>query len=234
MSDDNFLERWSRRKREAAQQRKQATVPDETANERTNDAAAKEGAASALKAQDAETPFDPASLPAIDSIDALSDVRAFLAPGVPAGLTRAALRRAWAADPAIRDFVGLSENAWDFTTPGSIPGFEAIGSSEDLRRLVAHFTEGAAPAEPEETDGPVAEPTEVTETPQIEADTTSQIEADTVSSGLGESGDEQLPPDPDSLLLQHNKDDAASQYEESKDEVSGAAARRGHGGALPK
>jgi hypothetical protein len=226
MSDDNFLERWSRRKREAAQQRKQATVPDETANERASDAATKEGAASALKAQDAETPFDPASLPAIDSIDALSDVRAFLAPGVPAALTRAALRRAWASDPAIRDFVGLSENAWDFTTPGSIPGFEAIGGSEDLRRLVAHLTEGAAPAEPEETDGPVAEAPEVTET--------SQIEADTVSSGLGESGDEQLPPDPDSLLLQHNKDDAASQYEESKDEVSGAAARRGHGGALPK
>jgi Protein of unknown function (DUF3306) len=226
MSDDNFLERWSRRKREAAQRRNQPAKPDETASERTSDVAIKEGAPPAPKAQDAEMSFDPASLPSIDSINALSDVRAFLAPGVPAGLTRAALRRAWAADPAIRDFVGLSENSWDFTTPGSIPGFEAIGGSEELRRLVAHLTEGGAPIEPEETDGPVAEPEEVTET--------SQIEHATVSSGLGESGDEQLSPEPESVLLQHNKDDAASRYEGTEDEPGGAAARRGHGGALPK
>ena len=31
-----------------------------------------------------------------------SDIRAYLAPGVPAELTRAALRRAWLADPTIR------------------------------------------------------------------------------------------------------------------------------------
>jgi hypothetical protein len=57
------------------------------------------------------------SLPAIDSIGAGSDIRRFLDPGVPSDLARAALRRAWVADPVIRDFIGLSENSWDFNTP---------------------------------------------------------------------------------------------------------------------
>jgi hypothetical protein len=67
--------------------------------------------------------FDAPSLPPIESIDAGSDIRPFLAPGVPADLTRAALRRAWSADPAIRDFIGLSENSWDFNGPDGVPGF---------------------------------------------------------------------------------------------------------------
>ena len=32
-------------------------------------------------------------------------------------------------DPMIRDFVGPSENAWDFTAPNGVPGFTA-GLSE--------------------------------------------------------------------------------------------------------
>ena|SRR5437868_2471234 len=34
--------------------------------------------------------------------------------------------RAILADPAIRDFIGLSENAWDFTAPNGVPGFEPM------------------------------------------------------------------------------------------------------------
>ena len=60
--------------------------------------------------KDRDKPFDIASLPPIESIDADTDVTAFLRPGVPPDLTRAALRRAWSTDPAIRDFVGLVEN----------------------------------------------------------------------------------------------------------------------------
>jgi hypothetical protein len=55
-----------------------------------------------------------AALPPIESIGDKSDIRGFLAPGVPVELTRAALRHAWVADPTIHDFVGLSENSWDF------------------------------------------------------------------------------------------------------------------------
>ena len=84
-----------------------------------------------------------------NSITAVTDIRAFLAPGVPKELTRAALRRAWAADPAIRDFIGLAENDWDFTDPAAMPGFGALPEGTDIKKLVAQiFGEGEKPAEP--------------------------------------------------------------------------------------
>jgi hypothetical protein len=67
--------------------------------------------------------FDPASLPAIESIVADSDIRQFLQAQVPEELTRAALRSAWTADPAIRDFVGIAENQWDFNDHAAMAGF---------------------------------------------------------------------------------------------------------------
>jgi Protein of unknown function (DUF3306) len=225
MSDDNFLERWSRLKREAAQQRR-LEPPDETANDRATDKPAHANAPPAAKTGEAEVSFDPASLPPIESINALSDIRAFLAPGVPAALTHAALRRAWVADPAIRDFVGLSENAWDFTTPGSIPGFEGIGGSEELRRLVAHFSEGPAPVSSEEPAGPVAQPREVAETSQIEPE---RIASDPTAEERPEPST-----DPDTALLQDNKDDAALRYQDVEVEPTEPRKRRGHGRALPQ
>ena len=58
---------------------------------------------------------------------------------MPAELTRAALRRAWAADPRIRDFVGLAENDWDFNAPGAIAGFGPLEMTDELRRQVARM-----------------------------------------------------------------------------------------------
>ncbi|MGA2995236.1 MAG: DUF3306 domain-containing protein [Bradyrhizobium sp.] len=77
-----------------------------------------------------EAPFDPASLPSIESIVGDSDIIAFLRKGVPADLTRAALRKAWASDPAIRDFIGIAENQWDFNDPNAIPGFGPLAPTE--------------------------------------------------------------------------------------------------------
>jgi hypothetical protein len=65
---------------------------------------------------------DLAKLPSIDSIAATTDIRPFLALGVPLRLAHAALRRAWVVDPRIRDFRGLQENDWDFNDPSGIPG----------------------------------------------------------------------------------------------------------------
>src|SRR6266849_1480296 len=93
--------------------------------------------------------FDLASLPPIESITAGTDISAFLAPGVPAELSRAALRRAWVADPAIRDFVGLAENAWDFTAPGGVPGFGPLRAIDDVRRLAAQLMGNPSPADPD-------------------------------------------------------------------------------------
>jgi hypothetical protein len=66
---------------------------------------------------------EPRKLPPIASLKAGSDLRAFLAPNVPADLKRAALRRAWSTDPDIRDFVGLTEDLPDMkSAPAGLLG----------------------------------------------------------------------------------------------------------------
>ena len=69
--------------------------------------------------------FEATSLPPIDSIGAGSDIRPFLDPRVPPDLTRAALHRAWVTDPVIHDFIGLSENFWDFNSPDGMAGMSS-------------------------------------------------------------------------------------------------------------
>ena len=130
---ENVLARWSRRKSDArAGERDVCPAPHD------NDAAAGLGSA----APGDTPPVDLASLPALDSITSETSLRAFLDKGVPAELTAAALRRGWSADPAIRDFVGLSENSWDFNAPGGISGFGPL-APENIRKLLAQMIERA-------------------------------------------------------------------------------------------
>ena len=139
---ENFIARWSRRKREAedADATKSAVVPAPApANAESSEEWRKESDAALGEPgapEPSELTFDPAKLPPIETITAESDIRPFLAPGVPAELTRAALRRVWVADPKIRDFVGLSENSWDFNAPNAVPGFGPLEMTEELRAEV--------------------------------------------------------------------------------------------------
>jgi len=132
--DKNFLQRWSRLKRatEAPLRDDSEPLPRQT-SDADSDALPQAGAQNTVDLP----PFDPATLPPIESIGAASDVRAFLAPGVPERLKRAALRRAWVTDPAIRDFVGVAEAQWDFNKPDSIPGFGSLELTPELCRMVA-------------------------------------------------------------------------------------------------
>jgi hypothetical protein len=153
MSDrETFMARWSRRKRASAQEGEsvEPSAPaDDAAAEAPQAADAPRPGERALEAPaDARASDAPASheeassvpqLPSIESIVAESDVRAFLAPGVPPELTRAALRRAWSADPKIRDFIGLSENSWDFNDPGAMPGFGPLELTEEIRQEIARM-----------------------------------------------------------------------------------------------
>ena len=123
MSDGEFLARWSRRKQEA---RSGNPAPESVEPMQADDPTPPSGTA--------EIPPNPdpdlSSLPPIESIDAATDITAFLRKGIPRELSRAALRRAWTADPAIRDFVGLAENAWNFNDPNAMPGFGPLDCSE--------------------------------------------------------------------------------------------------------
>ncbi|PJG56217.1 DUF3306 domain-containing protein [Bradyrhizobium forestalis] len=132
MSEEEFLARWSRRKRESrAEPAKPAAAQPTPPSEAKDDE------------KDDESEFDLSSLPSIDEINAATDITAFLSKGIPRELSRAALRRAWATDPAIRDFVGLAENAWDFNDPTAMPGFGPLDcSSEELAALVDRIVVG--------------------------------------------------------------------------------------------
>jgi hypothetical protein len=153
---EGFLTRWARRKQAVRKVESGAaqSVPAEPAPAATAAAVPPPATEAPSKQTTVETPLDIAALPPIDSIEAGSDIRAFLQTGVPDDLTRAALRRAWVADPAIRDFVGLAENAWDFTAPDGVPGFGPLAPA-DIARLAAHVF---GPAAAEDGQGAAASP----------------------------------------------------------------------------
>jgi hypothetical protein len=132
---ENFLQRWSKRKLAE----RERSLAEQTATQPAPIDVAASPPGPSEKGQTANTStesFDLASLPSLDSIAATTDVTAFLRPGVPPDLTRAALRRAWSSDPAIRDFVGLVENGWDFNDPSAMAGFGAI-SAEEVAQLAS-------------------------------------------------------------------------------------------------
>ena len=118
---ENIIRRWARLKQASQAECAANTAPDR-----------------AVATTDA--PFDLASLPSIESIAADTDIIAFLRAGVPTELTRAALRRAWASDPAIRDFIGIAENQWDFNDPDAIPGFGPLAPMEDAADALAQIS----------------------------------------------------------------------------------------------
>ena len=128
--DDNFLRRWSRRKQAATARATEAAIPPPPAE-------AEAAASTTAENAKAQPTVDLSKLPPVESIDACTDIRGFLQKGVPQDLARAALRRAWSEDPAIRDFIEVAENQWDFATGSDIPGFGALEPGADSGRLVA-------------------------------------------------------------------------------------------------
>jgi Protein of unknown function (DUF3306) len=135
----NFVSRWARLKSESDPgpkteladhgSRPQASVDTETPSAQQKDEVLDE-------------PFDPASLPSIETITVDTDIRGFLESRVPAALTRAALRQAWASDPAIRDFIGIAENQWDFNDPTAMPGFGPMHETDNVPALLARALGG--------------------------------------------------------------------------------------------
>jgi hypothetical protein len=86
--------------------------------------------------------FDPAVLPSLDSIDAHTDVKIFLHPDVPDDVRLPALRRAWSAIPAIRDFKGLAELDWDFNASNSPYGFGELVPGPQVKQMLAQILDG--------------------------------------------------------------------------------------------
>ena len=142
MSDEsagnkNFMARWSQRKQEAKQ-------PDHDAPTANSDVPSGPVAES-----DVAQEFDLSSLPKLEDMTATTDITAFLRKGVPEHLRNAALRKSWALDPAIRNYVNPAlDYAYDWNTPGGVPGSSEIGSGMDVARLVSQIMGGGSTVEP--------------------------------------------------------------------------------------
>ncbi len=219
MSDEEFLARWSRRKREAKAVVNVPPPPEPAGTPNPVPPAAAENP------PDAEVELS--SLPPIDSIDAATDITAFLRKGISKELSRAALRRAWTADPAIRDFVGLAENAWDFNDPNAMPGFGPLDcSAEQIDALVGRIVGGVRSAA-DSLATAVAEgkqdrqSNDTGRAPLSESDPTEAVGDLATAEEISRDEPSEVP--------------AAVQPESSEtDRAEAALRRRTHGGALPR
>ena len=186
-------------------------MPEETAS------------ADSFTREKSEPEFDLDSLPPIESIGVGTDIRAFLQKGVPLELTRAALRRAWTSDPAIRDFIGIAENQWDFATGSDIPGFGPLDLSDDVRRMVAELVHEnvSAPHPPIEGD---SQPMPDKQNLEMSVEVAARPESAKAEMPIGN----QLDAGTDAARRSNN---IASQQDEQTER---APAKRSHGRALPQ
>jgi hypothetical protein len=215
MSDPgDFLSRWSRRKRAAAEgvaetdaQSSAAAVPAEAASDPAP----------------AEPAFDLSKLPSLDSIGPDTDVRMFLRPEVPASLRHAALRRAWVSDPAIRDFRAPQEMDWDFNAPG-VPGFGEIGPDIDVQQMAARVLGNLPSAE-------AVQEIDASATSEQQLASSSQESASAITSDAPPMSDDDRPSLVSSNSATQGEKDTASQQESTPTRI---AIPHRHGGALPK
>lgn len=133
--EQGFLGRWIRRKAQVqekdAEQEKGVVEGQEA--EATNNADRAAGKTPAPKPA-----FDLSTLPRLDEINAQTNITDFMRREVPAALRNAALRQAWAIDPAIRDYVNPArEYAYDWNVPGGVPGNGPIEAGFDALKQVA-------------------------------------------------------------------------------------------------
>lgn len=213
--EEGFLKRWSRQKRaQAAQPAAKPTAPVVV----TDDALVGEK-------------FDIAQLPDVDNLTAESDISAFLQKGVPEALKQLALRRMWSLDPAIRDFVEVAENQWDFNAAGGIYGiYQELAEGTDVGVWLAQATQTVLPqhaltqvAEPPASITPVAAAQNGACVPAPAASavgTPDDIGKTTLSAA----------PEPAKQVTETSSKDMASSTTVS---TTASVPRRRHGGALP-
>lgn len=129
MSEEGFAARWSRRKRGLVAEAPPVAAPPSL------------------------TPEPPLEEPpALDTLG-LDEIGPWLKRRVPEAWKTAALRRIWVADPAIRNFVGLADYAWDWNTPGGAPFYGPLQAVDDVVDLLARAM-GTRPADPPEEPEP--------------------------------------------------------------------------------
>src|SRR3954469_4723123 len=145
--DKGFLARWSQRKQETKQPEPKPDAPTDENTESSGSPAPQGG--------DVTPEFDLSTLPKLEELTGSTDITAFLRKGVPEHLRNEALRKSWALDPAIRNYVNPAlEYAYDWNTPGGVPGGGELGAGIDVARMVSQIMGG----EPSERPSTAANP----------------------------------------------------------------------------
>lgn len=180
---DGFLARWSRRKREAARA-EAAPPPAEPAPEAPIDGPQADE-------PDLLSAEDLAALPHVDDLTESSDLAPFLRRGVPIDLKNAALRKIWMLTPAIRDYRDPAvDYAWDWNTPGGVPGDGCAPSAEATARMLRDLV--SPRGEPAETVAGTNAPTD-----DLTAENPSEAVPQALEMAEAASADvEALPPPP--------------------------------------
>ena len=207
--DEPFFSRWSKRKRagEAAPIAPDVDQPEPEIVPDTVESLSEE---------------DLAALPPIDMFTIETDIRPFLKKGVPHALRNAAMRRKWMLTPSIRDHADPAvDYAWDWNTPGGVPG-DGVGPSLEkgaqmLRDLTGPRCD-AATENTHETEGEPA-PQPVSQAshsapPHMQREGVKTAEISDVASEMQD---------------QPNTEN----YKENQSDIEDAPQRRRHGSALP-
>lgn len=207
---DSFLGRWSRNKRAQPAAPAPVADPDPSADIAAPD-------------QESLTEEEIAALPDVDDLTPQSDIRVFLQKGVPQVLRNAALRRKWMLVPGIRDHNDPAvDYAWDWNTPGGVPGDGAAPSPERAAQMLRDLF---APRRDAET----------TQTAETEADAADPATVPAKDIALQQT-DLALTQPQVTQDKAEAKGSAASQDQQQQaagPDSDAVPARRRHGGALP-
>jgi hypothetical protein len=218
--DKGFLARWSQRKQEAKQPEPQ---PDAPAGE-----SVESSGSPAPQGEDVTPEFDLSTLPKLEELTGSTDITAFLRKGVPEHLRNAALQKSWALDPAIRNYVNPAlEYAYDWNTPGGVPGGGELGAGVDVARLVSQIMgepaaeptdsgsnagdeAASSPVEPSERDLPAKPPEDLpaqslrrSGEPAAETEAVSKAESDTGEPAQADESQPARPAAPQQPVRRH-------------------------------
>jgi hypothetical protein len=143
---EGFLSRWSQRKREAM-------LPEVSGAPVEPSGSTDAAAAPTAESDPANEPFDLSSLPKLEEITEGTDITGFLRKGVPESLRNAALRKSWALDPAIRNYVNPAlDYAYDWNTPGGVPGNGEIAAGTDIAKMVLQIMGSGSSGAPQSSE----------------------------------------------------------------------------------
>lgn len=221
---DGFLGRWIKRK---AESREQPENEDERSEGSETEGGVQSPEARPNAARAEEPAFDLSKLPTLDDIRADTNLSDFMRREVPAALRNAALKKAWALDPVIRDYVNPArEYAYDWNVPGGVPGSGPLEAGFDALKEVVN---ALGSPKVDHTFG-LSEATE--EVPEASVAAVSQSPEPPSPLRLSDESDRQITAEVTEIDAS-SQDATESAPQQKTVDADRIAPRRRHGGAAP-